>query len=440
MEASDAVGAVPDNANAHCPGTGAEEAGKAAACAGCPNQQICATAPKGPDPDVSAISHRLSSVKHVLLVLSGKGGVGKSTFAAQLAWALALKDKQVGLLDIDICGPSIPRLMGLEGAEVHQSASGWSPVYVDDRLGVMSIGFMLSNPNEAVVWRGPRKNSLIKQFLLDVDWGDLDFLVIDSPPGTSDEHISVAQYLKGAHVDGAIVVTTPQEVSLIDVRKELSFCSKVGIPVIGVVENMAKLQVPVSSVRFLHQSQHTATSASGSPHTDMQARTQAHEGAVASASAGAAAAMADPSAAVHGHGMAVDVTARVMEALQKALPDLFPTSSSSTSSNSIAPSPSLLLSTPMFHVPPLGGGEAMAREMGVPFLGSVPFDPQLGRAAEEGRAAGTLAAAAPSDGSKMDTGDANGVAGRGEVQGELSPACYALQRIFDKILAVVEKE
>ena len=204
-------------------------------------------------------------------MLSGKGGVGKSTVSAQLAYSLAAagnqarargalactvaaamtrivlrQSTQVGLLDIDICGPSLPRMLGLEGEEVHQSSAGWSPVYVSDNLGVMSIGFMLTDPNEAVVWRGPRKNGLIKQFLKDVDWGALDYLarelllllplvrgltdaaaqVVDAPPGTSDEHISITQYLKECGVDGAVVVTTPQEVSLADVRKELSFCKK----------------------------------------------------------------------------------------------------------------------------------------------------------------------------------------------------------------------
>lgn len=178
------------------------------------------------------ISTRLSSVKHKILVLSGKGGVGKSTFSAQLAFTLAKDGKQVGLLDVDICGPSIPRMLGLLGEQVHQSASGWSPVYVADNLGVMSIGFMLPSQDDAVIWRGPRKNGLIKQFLSDVDWGDLDYLIIDTPPGTSDEHISIVTYLKSAGVDGAIVVTTPQEVSMDDVRKEISFCKKVGMLVI----------------------------------------------------------------------------------------------------------------------------------------------------------------------------------------------------------------
>jgi Mrp family chromosome partitioning ATPase len=118
--------------------------------------------------------------------------------------------------------------MGVEDEEVRKSNFGWSPVYADDNLGVMSVGFMLSNKDDAIIWRGPRKNGLIKQFLSDVYWGAIDFLIVDAPPGTSDEHISLAQYLKTTPVDGAIIVTTPQEVSLLDVRKEISFCKKVG--------------------------------------------------------------------------------------------------------------------------------------------------------------------------------------------------------------------
>ncbi|GAB4823469.1 hypothetical protein N2152v2_010515 [Parachlorella kessleri] len=242
---------VPEGANQHCPGASSDEAGKASACAGCPNQAACATAPKGPDPDLAAIAERLATIKHVILVLSGKGGVGKSTFSAQLAFSLAARGLEVGLMDIDICGPSIPKMLGLEGEEIHQSNLGWSPVYVQENLGVMSIGFMLPNPDDAVIWRGPRKNGLIKQFLKDVHWGDLDYLVIDSPPGTSDEHISIVQFLKAGHVDGAVVVTTPQEVSIIDVRKEINFCKKTGIPVLGVVENMSGLRQALPAFRFL---------------------------------------------------------------------------------------------------------------------------------------------------------------------------------------------
>lgn len=134
---------------------------------------------------------------------------------------------------------------------MHQSAEGWSPVYVDDNLGVMSIGFMLPSADDAVIWRGPRKNGLIKQFLTDVVWNELDYLIIDTPPGTSDEHISIVQYLKSTVVDGAIVITTPQEVSMADVRKELNFCKKTGIPVLGIVENMADIRfVMFSSIVY----------------------------------------------------------------------------------------------------------------------------------------------------------------------------------------------
>jgi Mrp family chromosome partitioning ATPase len=231
----------------NCPGTQNSEAGKASACQGCANQQICASNKAGPDPDMPEIEKRLKDVKHKILVLSGKGGVGKSTFSSQFSFALAnFKEKnfEVGLMDVDICGPSIPKICGLEGETIHQSNLGWSPVYVQENLGVMSVGFMLSSADEAVIWRGPRKNGLIKQFLRDVDWGELDFLVVDTPPGTSDEHLSVVNYLKASGVDGAIVITTPQEVALLDVRKEINFCKKLKIPVIGVVENMSGFVCP----------------------------------------------------------------------------------------------------------------------------------------------------------------------------------------------------
>ncbi|XP_077979990.1 cytosolic Fe-S cluster assembly factor nubp1-A-like [Glandiceps talaboti] len=237
---------VPVNAPEHCPGTQSNDAGKVSACEGCPNQTICASSqPKAPDPAITVIKERMSSVKHKILVLSGKGGVGKSTFTSHLSHGIANDEtKQVAVLDIDICGPSIPRVMGVEGEQVHQSGSGWSPVYIEDNLGVMSVGFLLANPDDAVIWRGPKKNGLIKQFLRDVDWGDVDYLVVDTPPGTSDEHLSIVQYLSATNVDGAVVITTPQEVSLQDVRKEINFCRKVKLPVIGVVENMSGFVCP----------------------------------------------------------------------------------------------------------------------------------------------------------------------------------------------------
>lgn len=229
----------------HCPGTESEEAGKADACQGCPNQDICSSAPKGPDPDLPLIKDRMKGVKHKILVLSGKGGVGKSTFSSLLGWGFASDlDREVGLMDIDICGPSLPKMMGSEGEQIHTSLAGWSPIYVSDNLGMMSVGFMLPNQDDAIIWRGAKKNGLIKQFLKDVDWGNLDYLVVDTPPGTSDEHLSVTQYLKESGVDGAVVITTPQEVALLDVRKELDFCRKSGIKIIGLVENMSGFVCP----------------------------------------------------------------------------------------------------------------------------------------------------------------------------------------------------
>lgn len=239
---------IPEDANEGCPGTSSEKAGKTSSCAGCPNQKACASG-KGPeeDPSVEIIAKKLSNVKNIILVLSGKGGVGKSTVSSQLALTLAhMEDQkyQVGLLDVDICGPSIPRMMGLEDHEVHQSNEGWTPVYYEDNLAVMSIGFLLPNKNDAVIWRGPKKNALIKQFFTDVVWDYLDFLVIDTPPGTSDEHLAILQYLKKTNLLGSVIVTTPQEVSLLDVRKELNFCIKTQIPILGVVENMSGFTCP----------------------------------------------------------------------------------------------------------------------------------------------------------------------------------------------------
>ncbi|KAL8793690.1 MAG: hypothetical protein Q9195_003739 [Heterodermia aff. obscurata] len=229
----------------HCPGPESNLAGKGDACAGCPNQIICATTPKGPDPDLPLIAARLSGIQHKILILSGKGGVGKSTFSTMLAHAFAASlDHMVGIMDTDICGPSIPKMMGVEEETIHVSNAGWSPVWVTDNLGVMSVQFMLPNRDDAVIWRGPKKNGLIKKFLKDVEWGELDYLIVDTPPGTSDEHLSVTSFLKESGVDGAVIVTTPQEISLLDVRKEIDFCRKADIKILGIVENMSSFICP----------------------------------------------------------------------------------------------------------------------------------------------------------------------------------------------------
>jgi len=189
----------------------------------------------------------LEKVKHVFLVLSGKGGVGKSTVAVQLALSLVQSGHKVGLLDVDICGPSVPQMLGLgDDRDIHQSDAGWVPVYVDasKSLGVLSIAFLLGNKNDAVIWRGPKKNSMIKQFVQNVFWGDIDYLVIDTPPGTSDEHMSVMESLNDFPNKGAVLVTTPQLVSINDVRREITFCQKTSIPIIGIIENYSSFTCP----------------------------------------------------------------------------------------------------------------------------------------------------------------------------------------------------
>nr|CAB3264476.1 cytosolic Fe-S cluster assembly factor NUBP2 homolog [Phallusia mammillata] len=198
----------------------------------------------------------LNRIKNVILVLSGKGGVGKSTLSTQLALGLAAENHKVGLLDVDLCGPSIPRMLNLEQCNIHQCDDGWLPVYSNSHrnLSVMSIGFLLDNKNDPVIWRGPKKNAMIKQFLSDVVWGELDFLIIDTPPGTSDEHLAVVTTLKGM-VTGAVLVTTPQAVAVADVQRELTFCRKTGIPVLGIVENMSGYVCPHCSECLLLFSQ-----------------------------------------------------------------------------------------------------------------------------------------------------------------------------------------
>ena len=185
---------------------------------------------------------RLRQIKHRLIVLSGKGGVGKSTVAANLALALAQAGHIVGLLDVDVHGPSIPKLLGLEGADVENDGNGLFPVSLQPNLKVMSMGFLMENAESAVIWRGPMKHSLIRQFLRDVNWGPLDFLVVDSPPGTGDEPLSVIQLV--GQPASAIVVTTPQDVAVADVRRSITFCRKLGLSVAGVIENMSGFVCP----------------------------------------------------------------------------------------------------------------------------------------------------------------------------------------------------
>ncbi|MCD6328132.1 P-loop NTPase [bacterium] len=192
--------------------------------------------------DREYIREQLSVIKHKVLVLSGKGGVGKSTVAVNLAAFLAGQGMKVGLLDIDIHGPSVPELLGLKSATVEGRDGKLLPVMSGQNLKVMSIGFLIRNPDEAVIWRGPMKYGVIKQFLKDVIWGELDYMIVDSPPGTGDEPLSVAQLIDNP--DGAVIVTTPQALSLSDVRRCIGFCRKLHVPVLGVVENMSGFVCP----------------------------------------------------------------------------------------------------------------------------------------------------------------------------------------------------
>lgn len=332
---------APRDANVGCVGPASEAAGKSSSCDGCPNQSACSSgAFNSPEAQAEArrqtraLQQSLDNVSHVVLVLSGKGGVGKSTLSSQLAHTLASQGYAVGLLDVDLCGPSAPRMVlggSYKDAQVTRSASGaWLPVYSTEHpnLACMSISFLLQQHDSAVVWRGPRKNGLIQQFLTEVDWtGDtegLDYLIIDTPPGTSDEHISTVQYLQQAKaVSGAVIVTTPEEVSLADVRKEINFCRKTKVPILGLVENMGELRVPLGDLRL-------ESKRDGS-----------------------------------------DATQRLLEVLREHCPDLL-----SDADVKIGLFP-----------PPSGGGgpKAMSDHFGIPYWGTLPMDPQLLEACEQGK-------------------------------------------------------
>jgi Mrp family chromosome partitioning ATPase/predicted Fe-Mo cluster-binding NifX family protein len=187
------------------------------------------------------LRERMKKINNKVVVLSGKGGVGKSTVAVNLALALADAGNEVGLLDVDIHGPSVPKLLNLETEVPSPSEEGIEPIVVG-KLKVMSLGFILPDQSGAVIWRGPMKAGAIRQLLADTNWGNLDYLIVDSPPGTGDEPLSVIQLIED--VTGAIVVTTPQQLAILDVRKSIGFCRKLGVPVLGIVENMSGFVCP----------------------------------------------------------------------------------------------------------------------------------------------------------------------------------------------------
>ena len=215
-------------------------------CASCGSRTSCSGIPEAPPradtvPEDQKLRRRMGQIRRKIMVMSGKGGVGKSTVATNLAVHLMLSGQRVGLLDVDIHGPSIPQMLHLDHARVVGDGEALLPLEYSG-LKVMSIGFLLPNADDPVVWRGPMKMTVIRQFLEDVAWGDLDCLVVDLPPGTGDEPLSVCQL--AAPVDGAVIVTTPQRISTADVRRSIRFCQKTDIPVLGVVENMSGFVCP----------------------------------------------------------------------------------------------------------------------------------------------------------------------------------------------------
>ena len=189
----------------------------------------------------NAITRSLGKIKNKILVMSGKGGVGKSSVSVNLAIALAEQGFKVGLLDVDIHGPDIPRMLGLQGMMGVSEGRRMTPMRFSENLTAVSMESLMQDKDEAVIWRGPMKHGAIRQFIGEVDWGNLDFLVIDAPPGTGDEPLTVAQLIKDAQ---AVIVTTPQEVALADVRKSINFCKTVKMDVFGLVENMSGFTCP----------------------------------------------------------------------------------------------------------------------------------------------------------------------------------------------------
>jgi ATP-binding protein involved in chromosome partitioning len=210
-------------------------------CDTCETGSTCSTKEKE-EHEEARLQQKLFCIRHKIMVMSGKGGVGKSTVSVNFAASLALHGYEVGVLDADIHGPDIPRMCGVENRPLLSHGVGLDPVRVFKGLQIVSMALLSQDPDKAIVWRGPLKHRAIKQFLGDVNWGDLDFLVIDLPPGTGDEPLSIAHLIK--NVDGSIIVTTPQDVALLDSRKAVNFSRLLNIPVLGIVENMSGMVCP----------------------------------------------------------------------------------------------------------------------------------------------------------------------------------------------------
>jgi ATP-binding protein involved in chromosome partitioning len=200
------------------------------------------TASKVKDMVPPEVKENMKNVKHKIVVLSGKGGVGKTTVATNLAMSFAKRGVKSGILDVDIYGPNVPKLLGLEGIRPHVENKRIVPILGPLNLKVMSMGFLLQNTDDAVAWRGPLVGKVIQQFLSDVNWGELDVMVVDLPPGTGDEILSILQSIP--EIDGVVVVSTPQEVAVLDARRAIRLVKMMGIPILGIIENMSEFVCP----------------------------------------------------------------------------------------------------------------------------------------------------------------------------------------------------
>jgi len=208
-------------------------------CSTCATAKTCSSAknsPAGLQPKAEV------DVKHVIMVLSGKGGVGKSTVSVNLAYALSNHGFRVGLLDLDMHGPNIPKMLGIEDHKLAMIGERIEPVHITGKLSVISMAFLLPDTSTPIIWRGPMKMAAIQQFLSEVNWGSLDYLVVDLPPGTGDEALTIAQL--APNLRGAVIVTTPQDVATMDARKSVKFIQKLDVPVLGIIENMSGMICP----------------------------------------------------------------------------------------------------------------------------------------------------------------------------------------------------
>eukprot|EP00126_Sphaerothecum_destruens_P003373 Sdes_comp17097_c0_seq1m6268 len=220
-----------------CPSK-SKEAGLASICEKCPGKANCLKENSEPE-NTGPFQTRMKAIKHKILILAAKGGVGKSSFSATLAFALNQLGNKVGLVDLDITSPNIPHIMGVPHHAILASPHGWLPAESHSRIKVMSIQYLLQQADDALVWRGPRKSEMVRRLVGDCFWSRLDFLLFDTPPGTSDEHLTLSRLLRGASSFGAVLLTTSHQTSLLNLCKEVDFCRAQNIPILGIVENMS---------------------------------------------------------------------------------------------------------------------------------------------------------------------------------------------------------